>query len=297
VRLQLRVLAAVSCVTLMACGSDDTSLTGGLTPGSQAMDAEDTALPASTPVPRPEPADLPEIREIEIITMDNLFQPTSFAVRPGERVRFTVVNQGRAPHTFTLRLGDQDVDVSLAAGESQSTRALAIPEASGESPVIRFKCRWHASSDLQHGMVGAIRLTAELPAGSPAVKNRRQPRKTTATIPTRLCYTQLGISGQGRGPTGSSPSRLMAMALLVAACGGGAAQEAPRSASSPTTVGAFPQACATSLTYAVARAFAVAGPDICGGCSRTSSIPNLSGVPFLQVIGLALASDQRVPIL
>ena len=181
-RLQLRVLAAVSCFTLVACGSGDheasTSLTGELTPESQVMAVEPTTVPASTSASRPEPADLPEVREIEIVTMDNLFQPTSFVVTPGERVRFKVVNQGRAPHTFTLRLGDQDVDVSLAVGESQSTSVLTIPEASAESPVILFKCRWHASSDLKHGMVGTMRLTVEWPseqsaseASSPAQEN------------------------------------------------------------------------------------------------------------------------------
>ena len=105
-----------------------------------------------------------DVREIEVVTVDNLFQHSTLSVTPGERVRFMMVNQGQAPHTFTLRLGDQEVDVSLAAGESRHTAELVVPKPTSESPVITFKYRWHASSDLQHGMVGMLQMTADQPS-------------------------------------------------------------------------------------------------------------------------------------
>ena len=118
---------------------------------------------AEPATPRTGAADV-EAREIEILMVDNMFRPSTLPVAPGERVRFTLVNQGQAPHTFTLRLGDQEIDVSLAAGESRRTAELTIPRPLSASTVILFKCRWHASSDLKRGMVGRLRLIADEPS-------------------------------------------------------------------------------------------------------------------------------------
>ena len=132
--LRMLPLAALGLLLPAACGGAEPA------PLAQAQVVAAPATAASPVAPRTgvENAD---VREIEVVTVDNLFQHSTLSVTPGERVRFMVVNQGQAPHTFTLRLGDQEVDVSLAAGESRHTAELVLRKPTSESPVITFKYR------------------------------------------------------------------------------------------------------------------------------------------------------------
>src|SRR5689334_8723871 len=47
----------------------------------------------------------PEAREIRIVMTEFRYSPDHFEVKPGERVRFVLVNQGTVEHEFVL--GDQ----------------------------------------------------------------------------------------------------------------------------------------------------------------------------------------------
>lgn len=58
-----------------------------------------------------------EVREIEVVTSEFAFSPTSFTVTEGETVRFIVHNEGVAPHEFRLTTPDEAQD-HIAAGHA-----------------------------------------------------------------------------------------------------------------------------------------------------------------------------------
>ena len=118
-------------------------------------DIGDSEVISASSVPTPETAfNKTQVRDISLTALDNRFDPAQIRVGSGEAIRIIAFNQGLAPHTVTLQLEGQEVDLSMLTGENQSTETIKVLGKPGT--VIPFRCRWHASSDFKVGMVGTI---------------------------------------------------------------------------------------------------------------------------------------------
>jgi hypothetical protein len=74
--------------------------------------------------------------EIDLLAHDGSFEPLALRFEPGDRVELVVVNDGFAPHTFTIRrLG---LDELIPA---HSTRRVTFVMPDRAAP---FTCRFHA---------------------------------------------------------------------------------------------------------------------------------------------------------
>lgn len=70
------------------------------------------------------------LREVKITATDFDFQPMSLVVRPGQRVRVRLVNEGNAPHNieFELPSGEIEFEQPLQAGQSRALTFTAPQE-------------------------------------------------------------------------------------------------------------------------------------------------------------------------
>ena len=130
------------------------SCSGSVEPGPAEMPPPAAAQPS------------PQVREVTLTALDNRFDPPAVTVRPGEAVRITVTNQGQAPHTFTLQWESHEIDLSLLPGESESSPVIVVAPPDGMTTAIPFRCRWHASSDFNEGMVGRVVVTDDGDVGA-----------------------------------------------------------------------------------------------------------------------------------
>jgi plastocyanin len=81
--------------------------------------------------------------EATTLTMeDNEFQPADLTVSAGTELE--LVNEGQAPHTFTVT--DGDIDEQVEAGQSSSTTIDL------EAGTYDFVCRFHEAA----GMTGTL---------------------------------------------------------------------------------------------------------------------------------------------
>jgi plastocyanin len=82
---------------------------------------------------------------------DFYFKPQEINARPGQPVTLRIVNEGKVPHTFTIKaLG---VDVELRPGEERTV--TFTPTGEGE-----FVCRFHEAQ----GMKGRVVAAAQAPS-------------------------------------------------------------------------------------------------------------------------------------
>lgn len=117
----LPAAAAVAALALTACGG---------------------ATPASGDV-RTGPADG---EAIEIVTVDNDFQPATLELEPGSEVTIEVTNEGDQPHNLVI----DEVDLSTGTLETGdvATATFTVPD-----ETVTFHCSFHP------GMTGEIQPT------------------------------------------------------------------------------------------------------------------------------------------
>ncbi|MGH2545479.1 MAG: cupredoxin domain-containing protein [Actinomycetota bacterium] len=92
---------------------------------------------------------------IEVEVNDFYFAPTVLEGEAGQDLSVSLLNDGAAPHTFTI--DDQDVDVQLGAGESGQAE-VTFPD----SGALVFYCRFHVSG----GMLGGLSVGGDLAAAA-----------------------------------------------------------------------------------------------------------------------------------
>ena len=83
--------------------------------------------------------------ELELEAEDFYFAPTYIQADPGAQVEVTIVNEGDAPHTFTI--DEAEIDVEVGAG-AEGSATVTVPD----DGALAFYCRFH----LQQGMQGAF---------------------------------------------------------------------------------------------------------------------------------------------
>ena len=133
---KLVILVAVLALFGTACGSDknDAATTDTTTAAS-------SVLPAGTPDHGT--AQAKEGMEVEL---DNFyFGPTVIKATPGQAFTVALVNDGEAPHTFTIdSLG---IDVTLSP-EQRMNVTINAPATAGTVP---FYCKFHQASNKMQG--------------------------------------------------------------------------------------------------------------------------------------------------
>ena len=120
-RYTLVVASLVTALTIAACGGP-TPASGDIHPGAAEGDA------------------------VEVIAVDNEFEPTTLEFEPGTQVTIEVDNQGQVPHNLVI----DEIDLStgtLEAGDVANA-TFVVPE----NPVT-FYCSFHP------GMKGQIQPT------------------------------------------------------------------------------------------------------------------------------------------
>jgi plastocyanin len=99
---------------------------------------------------------------VDVEQDDFYFKPTFIKAKAGEKITFTVKNEGGTDHTFTS--DDLSVDKTLAPGKS-SKFTVTVPS---DGAVFQFHCDFHESM----GMVGAVYTKAGASAtATPAATN------------------------------------------------------------------------------------------------------------------------------
>ncbi len=81
---------------------------------------------------------------------DFYFEPTVLVGSPGQEITVNLLNEGEAPHTFTIEA--QNIDVVLQPGQEGKT-TVVFPE-SGRQEVV---CRFH----IPQGMLGLLVTTGQ----------------------------------------------------------------------------------------------------------------------------------------
>jgi plastocyanin len=99
--------------------------------------------------------DVAALSELEVEVDDFYFAPTVLEGEAGQALSLSLLNEGAAPHTFTI--DDQDVDVQLGAGESGQAE-VTFPD----SGALVFYCRFHVSG----GMLGGLSVGGDLTAAA-----------------------------------------------------------------------------------------------------------------------------------
>jgi plastocyanin len=92
---------------------------------------------------------------------DKYFNPTFIKAKAGEKITFTVKNEGKLPHTFTS--DDLSIDKQVDPGKSTKF-TLTVPS---DGAVFQFHCQFHAAS----GMIGAVYTKAGASATSTATNS------------------------------------------------------------------------------------------------------------------------------
>jgi plastocyanin len=82
------------------------------------------------------------------VTMDDFsYEPTCVEAAPGDSLE--VVNDGQAPHTFTVESEGDEVEVDVAAGERAT---LAVPDLAAGT--YRVVCTYHPQMEAALHIVG-----------------------------------------------------------------------------------------------------------------------------------------------
>jgi plastocyanin len=80
---------------------------------------------------------------LELEADDYYFEPTFVKVQPGEKVRITLKNEGKATHTFTS--DGLNIDQEIAAGK-KATFSLTVPS---DGTAFQFHCTFHEDMGMQ----------------------------------------------------------------------------------------------------------------------------------------------------
>ena len=80
---------------------------------------------------------------LELEADDYYFEPTFVKVQPGEKVRITLENEGKATHTFTS--DGLNIDQEVAAGK-KATFSLTVPS---DGTAFQFHCSFHEGMGMQ----------------------------------------------------------------------------------------------------------------------------------------------------
>ena len=142
------MIAVLSLLVMGGCGSDDDGA------GGDSADTQPEAPGAAAPVElsgqvnEEGTADATGDDQLELATADFAFRPTYVKVTSGQTLTIEVVNEGDAPHTFTVDAAS--VDQQVEPGASASVQ-LVLPEADA----VAFYCRFHKDG----GMQGAFYVT------------------------------------------------------------------------------------------------------------------------------------------
>ncbi len=86
----------------------------------------------------------------KIVMTDNTFTPDAVTVSPGTAVALQLENKGIAEHTFTLKEGGVNVDVTVGAGGT-GVAGFTAPKVGS----YKWVCKIHESV----GMVGTLTVT------------------------------------------------------------------------------------------------------------------------------------------
>src|SRR5262245_61829856 len=127
-------------VVATACTSSTT--TSAAAPASPSPTATASPIPTA-PAPA---ADVTGKSSFTINTYDN-FSPNVLMGSANQQLSLTIDNKGTATHTFTIQ--DENVDVLLAPGTSQTVK-ITFPK----SGSTEFVCRFHESM----GMTGELQV-------------------------------------------------------------------------------------------------------------------------------------------
>ncbi len=173
--LRCAALALVLVLLAPACGEDDggeaTPSGSGSASGSveedPGADGEGAAPPVALEgeVEDHGTGELEGEGETELELDDFYFGPTYLRGEPGSTVTLALVNEGDAPHTFTIDA--LDVDTEVAPGESTEVEVTL-----GDQGATVFYCRFHQGQGMQGAIffeegdeVTPARAGAEPPAG------------------------------------------------------------------------------------------------------------------------------------
>ncbi|MEA2685241.1 MAG: hypothetical protein QOE93_436 [Actinomycetota bacterium] len=139
---KLAILMAVLALFTAACGDDEPTSTSGTT--GDGVDAPTPNLPEGTSFHGA--AQAKDGMEIEL---DNFyFGPTVVTATQGQTFKVELVNEGEAPHTFTI--DSLAIDVTLAP-EQRMEVSITAPSTAGTVP---FYCKFHqASAKMQGALV------------------------------------------------------------------------------------------------------------------------------------------------
>lgn len=80
--------------------------------------------------------------ELDLTAGDFFFEPTFVAVEGETTLTVQVTNEGDVAHTFTI--GDQDIDVTLDPGQSETVELTY-----GGEGTLTFVCRFHEAQGMQ----------------------------------------------------------------------------------------------------------------------------------------------------
>jgi plastocyanin len=130
----VRGILAAMVVLATACGGDG----GGGDGARRAQPTDQTAEEGPA-------ADCVETSDV--VAVDNEFEPICVIATRGDQL--TVISEGSAQHTFTIR--DTDVDVLLDPGDEENVEVPGELEAGAEH---EFNCRFHPT------MVGYLYVEA-----------------------------------------------------------------------------------------------------------------------------------------
>lgn len=89
-----------------------------------------------------------EVRTIEVVAEDFLFEPVTIEVSPGETIRLRLVNQGSLSHN--LHVGGKDLQTETVQGGGSDTLTLEAPETGS----LRFWC--NVPGHRETGMKGEL---------------------------------------------------------------------------------------------------------------------------------------------
>lgn len=155
--MNITTLAGIASATLAAAGCGSTSTTS---PSAQSESAAPTAGAGGPSTP------------LTLTAMDFAFRPTSLEVPPNAAVTLTLMNSGRAEHSFTPTSG-VTAEVEADGGE---TKTVSFTAPSGG--IITFKCKYHPTK-----MMGTITVSSAAAAAPPAAAPVATPAPTTNQAP------------------------------------------------------------------------------------------------------------------
>lgn len=156
-------LALVGVLALTACGGDDVadvdeteSPVATDTPTATATESTATDSPTATMTDTSQAGPPVQLEgdvnargtatvsggSVAVELGDFFFDPTYIQAEPGQSVQVELTNNGSAAHTFTIE--DQDVDVTLDPGQSETVEVTIPQEGS-----VRFICTFHVGQGMQ----------------------------------------------------------------------------------------------------------------------------------------------------